>query len=273
MEKDLKQELIENLKKGFNVVVIGKSGWDKTSAIKEVAESLGYKILSVYASNPNDLGYDPQVLINRESDPKNIKFYEKFIKEGRNIPPEWANIALNNPGNKFLLNLHYIEECDTDTLDVWKTLITKKTICGEHLGNVVVCAEYSIFDNATPKTTTEEWNFFDKAIILESHNEDSKRAAMEHLRNEWFSKINNEEFFDLLIENAMMFESPRLVETYILKNLHTLIQKPGSEKIYRVDSFYRKYKSLLTDEAKENSRKYEDVLQRMAEIAYNIIKG
>ena len=58
-----------------------------------------------------------------------------------------------------------------------------------------------------------------------------------------------------------------------MKHLHTLIQKPGSEKIYRVDSFYRKYKSLLTDEAKENSRKYEDVLQRMAEIAYNIIKG
>ena len=258
MEKDLKQELIENLKKGFNVVVIGKSGWGKTSAIKEVAESLGYKILSVYASNPNDLGYDPQVLIN---------------KEGRNIPPEWANIALNNPGNKFLLNLHYIEECDTDTLDVWKTLITKKTICGEHLGNVVVCAEYSIFDNATPKTTTEEWNFFDKAIILESHNEDSWRLAMEHLRNEWFSKINNEEFFDLLVENAMMFESPRSVETYILKGLHTLTQKPGSEKIFDVEAFYKKYKTLLTNKAKQTSSKDEDVLQRMAEIAYNIIKG
>ena len=167
---DLIQNLIENLTRGNDVLVISKSGYGKTSAIKEVADSLGYERLSVYASNPNDLGFDPKSCINRTSDKKTIKFYEKFIKEGRNIPPLWANRALNNSKNKFLLNLHYIEECDADTLEVWRTFVKEKIICGEQLNNVIVCAEYSIFDRSTPKTSTKQLDFFGSVIELHCEN-------------------------------------------------------------------------------------------------------
>jgi hypothetical protein len=246
--------------------ILGKAGWGKTQIIKKCAKKYNRSIITVYLDKiaKEDLGGIPV--------PKETQYGNYQIDQAM---PAWAAFMLAHPERDFLLFFDEMNQATPDVQNALMPIILEKTICGYEFENFMCAAAGNFSDENEAVYELSKplmQRLGNEPIIWSTHNDDAWKASMNHLKTEWLGKINNPEFFDVLAENAMLFESPRLVENYILKQLHKLLQnKENNAKLFKAESFYKSYKKLLTPEAKENVRKYDDVLKRLGELAYAML--
>lgn len=258
--------ILERIGAEEDFFVIGKAGWGKTQIIKKCAKKFNRSIITVYLDKiaKEDLGGIPV--------PKETQYGNYQIDLAM---PAWAAYMLAHPERDFLLFFDEMNQATPDVQNALMPIILEKTICGYEFENFI-CAAAGNFEDEN-KAVYElskplMQRLGNEPIIWSTHNDDAWKSSMDHLRSKWLGKINCPELFDVLAENAMLFESPRLIEKYILESLHKLLpNKENFAKLYRPESFYKSYKKLLTPEAKENVRKYDDVLKRLGELAYSML--
>jgi hypothetical protein len=131
-----KEKLANLVKSNQPILLVGEPGFGYEEFMREVAEAVGMKFISVYACDPN-------------------AWHCLLPKFNTDRYPQWAIEAVNNPETEYLLFFDEVQECLENEHIKLSQFVEQRTIGDMILNNVRISAAYNQYEGNACKELSD----------------------------------------------------------------------------------------------------------------------
>lgn len=242
----------------------GKAGWGKSSIIKRMAKTFGYKVVVIYLDKKEAVDLGGMPIPKQKGDDISLE----------TEMPDWAKNMWNHPEQNFLLFFDEMNQAMPDVLNALMPIVLDNEICGEKFNNFFVGAagNYHSENDALADLPGPLVSRFKPLIVWSTDHKAWMESA--HYNHVKWDRHGMKKLLTVIFDNKDIFDNPREIEhkiiqwIYRIKNPQTEAQKKAQKNVIKIDYFVKRLRGLINDEARKDPQN-ENTLTEIAQEMYD----